>query len=510
MLLDGLEKLNVAIVATMQDGLFEAYVNPKNLQSGDVQEMSRQIGNRLLRAVEPISLGRLWSDSEINRASKDSDERLADAVSCSAIYGISEYLAAGPALMQSWRRAQRVNGNPRGAALVQASVDLACAGFNAAVDLQVLEELHGRYLPDSTLRPESWSDAVDWATSVQYGVSGLLVPGEYEGTWRAFDYLPDAFSRDKRNQREIPDFIWDEALQLCPDDDDRWLIGVRAYMARKTRYAIEAWEPLAESGNGTAAGHLADICLEEGDREAARYWRWIESQDEFHSTTIPFDASLPLYDPETGKVSTGEYRTGEQVWVPLHRPGVGVSHGVIAGGKGIGKSNTLLIILLGALTSGKYLLWLMDWAPEQKHFGSLKKADAIDWYSGANLERSLNILRAGVRVLEVRAEEGGYRDPVREKPAILIGIEEAHLLFDRSDEAISLCMRILRAGANGGVSVFLTVPDVSPESFGGSLELRDEATSERNISFFMGSNGLSMWRESSDMRGSHPDDDPFD
>ncbi|MPY53625.1 hypothetical protein [Streptomyces acidicola] len=508
-LLDALERIHVAIVATMQDELFETYSNPRNSKSDDIQEVSRQIGNRLLRAVEPIPIIRLWSDKEVDRASKIHDERLADAITHSSIYGISEYLAAGPALIQSWRRAQRVNGNPRGAALVQASVDLARTGFSGGIDIEVLKELHTSYLPHLTLRPESWTDAKDWATRVQYGVSGLLIPGEYEDTWRAFDYLPDAISREKGSRYIIPDFIWDEALNLCPDDDDRWLIGMRAYMAGETHYAIAAWEPLAENGNGSAASNLAAIYLEMGDRETAKYWRYIESQDEFHSTMIPFDSSSPLYDPETGTVSLGEYRDGERVQVPLHRPGIGVRHGVIAGDKGVGKSNTLTLVLLGALTSGKYILWLMDWAPEQKHFKSLKKAGAVDWFSGNNLERSLNILRAAVRILEVRTEKGSYSDPTSEKPAILVAIEEAHHLFSRSDEAASLCLRIAQEGESAGVSVFLTIPEMSLECFGGRTDLRDEITSESNTSFFMGSNSLLMMREIKNARDGDSEDDPF-
>ncbi|MFJ8564473.1 hypothetical protein [Streptomyces sp. NPDC093514] len=331
-LLGTLERMRVTVVATMQDDLFATYSNPKQ-ESG--RDSSLHIGNRLLRAVEPIRITRLWSSKEIRRASRVPDDRLTEAITHSATFGVSEYLAAGPALMKTWRNAERVGGNPRGAALVQTSVDLARAGFNAAVDIDVLEELHSQYLPDATLRPESWDEAKKWATAVQYGVSGLLVPGEDDATWRAFDYLPDAVSRDKENQSEIPESIWKEALSLSPDDDDRWLIGMRAYMAGKNEHAIAAWEPLAENGNGSAASNLAEIYLETGDVEAAQYWRSIESEDRFHTDALPLDPEIRLYDPDTGMVSAGKYRDGTVIQIPLHRPGYGVIHGVIAGGRGV-------------------------------------------------------------------------------------------------------------------------------------------------------------------------------
>ncbi|MEU9454853.1 hypothetical protein [Streptomyces sp. NPDC048277] len=510
-LLDSLKRLGVAIVATMQDHLFETYANIQAPETNAEHDASRQIGNRLLRAVEPIRIGRLWSANEIARASAASDERLTDAVTHSAVYGVSEYLAAGPALLQSWLSAQRVNGNPRGAALVQASVDLARAGFRGAVDIDVLEELHTRYLPDPSLRPETWSEAVAWATKVRYGVSGLLVPGEYEGTWRAFDYLPDSASRNKKDHGEIPDFIWEESLHLCPDDDDLWRMGMGAYMEGRSQFAIAAWEPLAESGNGSAASNLAAIFSEMGDHEAARYWRYIESQDDFHSVTIPVDPSAPLYDNKSGEVTVGQSRDGERLRIAIHKPGLGVRHGVIAGGKAVGKSNSMTLVLLGALSSGKYVLWLMDWSPEQKHYEPLKGTGVVDWFVGNNTDSAVNMLSAAVRIIEFRKGKGGYIDPTAEKPAIVIGIEEAHRLFNQSSEAAMLCLQILHDGASAGVSIFLTLPDITLESFGGNAELRAEViTNDGHWKFFMGEGGLSMLRDAKRIEKGPSIDDPFD
>ncbi|MYT20009.1 hypothetical protein GTW69_06860 [Streptomyces sp. SID7760] len=446
--------------------------------------------------------------SEIDRASQSTDERVADAVTHSSTYGVAEYLAAGPSLMQSWLGAKRVGGNPRGAALVQVCVDLARAGFGAAVDIEVLKELHDRYPIHSTLRAEEWSDAVAWATTVRHGVSGLLTPGEYEGTWRAFDYLPDSISRDKGDRQDIPDFIREEALKLCPDEDDQWLIGMRAYMAGATEHAIAAWAPLAENGNGSAASNLVSIAQEAGDRKAEQYWRYLESQDPFYSREIPIDISKPLYEPESGKVRIGESRTGELSEIPLHRPGVGVCHGLITGAPGVGKSNSLNVILVGAFTSAKYLLWLIDWSIDQKHFKALH--NAADWISGNDPERSSQILNAAVNVLEKRRELGGFKDPKPDKPAIIIGIEDAHHLFKSHPESRHLCLHILKYGAEAGVSIFMTLPDLNLERFGGNEQLRREAASADHIQMFMGSHSLPMVREAERVRRTNPSSDPFD
>ncbi|MEV7830853.1 hypothetical protein AB0P12_09555 [Streptomyces subrutilus] len=388
-------------------------------------------------------------------------------------------------------------------------MDLARAGFGAAVDIEILKELHNRYALDSKLRPEEWSDAVAWATKVRHGVSGLLTPGEYEGTWRAFDYLPDAISRGDGEEESVPEFIREEALNLCPDEDDQWLIGMRSYMAGAAEYAIAAWAPLAENGNGSAASNLVAIAQEMGDLEAAQYWRYLESQDEFHSKTIRVDVSKPLYNAESGKVRVGESRTGELTEIPLHRPGVGVCHGFVFGAPGVGKSNSLNLILLGAFTSAKYLLWLIDWSVEQKHFKALRKGRAADWFSGSDPEGSSKILNAAVDILDKRLQVGGYTDPSPDKPAIILGIEDAHRLFQSDPEARRLCLRILQSGTGGGISLFATLSDLSLESFGGDSQLQREAASNDHARMFMGSHSLPMVRDAERVRSGNPDGDPF-
>ncbi|MFB7078813.1 hypothetical protein [Streptomyces sp. NPDC056308] len=511
-LLDSLERMNVAIVATMRDSLFETYANSRGHGVVAEENPSRQIGNRLLRAVEPVFIDRSWSDREIDRASKTLDERLADAVAHSNTYGVAEYLAAGPTLMEEWQRAQRVGGHPRGAALVQASVDLARTGFGGAVDIDVLEDLHEKYLSSPALRPESWDDAKSWATEVRYGVSGLLIPGEeYEDTWRTFDYLPDAVSRTRHDRSDIPDFIWKEALDLCPEDDERWLIGVHAYMDGRNDFAIAAWEPLAMDGNGGAAAAIASIYEDSGNSDTALYWRQAAFQDEFLSTAVPYDPTTPLYRPETGKIAVGHSRDGQVAEIEIHKPNIGVRHGIIAGEKGIGKSNHLTLILLGALTSSRYRLLLIDWSPEQKHFHPFIENGAALSFSVGNLKTSLGILSNAARVIEVRRKKGGYVNPNIEKPGLLIAIEEAHHLFQISGEAKSLCLKIAQEGGPVGVSLFVTIPDVSLGSFGGSVELQKEMTKEDNFAFYMGTgNGLRMLRDVRKVQADGEFEDPYE
>ncbi|MFJ7335335.1 FtsK/SpoIIIE domain-containing protein [Streptomyces sp. NPDC101116] len=496
MLTESLEREKVAIVATMRDELFDTYTSGTRT-AGEMREHNAwQAGNRLLRMIDPVRLERLWSPEEIARAERVHDERISEALKYTSDYGISEYLAAGPSLLQAWKRAKRVGGHPRGAALVQTSVDLARSGFTDGVDIEVLKDLHVKYLSNPSLRPEPWDEALSWATSVQYGASSLLVPGAYEQTWRAFDYLPDALSKDKKNTPDIPHFIWEEALALNPEEGIRWLIGMRAYMARETQYAISAWEPLAESGNTRAANNLAEVYLELGNKEAVRHWRQIANLDDFYSGTLEYRG--PDYNPDEGTVTMGRAWDREPTKIQLNRPGIGVCHGVIAGAPGVGKSNALRVLLVGALTSHRYILCLLDWSREQKHFEEFR--EAAQWYEGNDLDRSMALLYAITRLLDFRIEKSGYVNPTLETPAILVAIEEAQNIFNAEPKSVELALRVLREGERAGVSLYLTLPDVTLASFGGSEELRSEFARDSNTAFLMGDEGLQMIREWNSLR----------
>ncbi|MEV6012522.1 hypothetical protein AB0M29_37730, partial [Streptomyces sp. NPDC051976] len=127
------------------------------------------------------------------------------------------------------------------------------------------------------------------------------------------------------------------------------------------------------------------------------------------------------------------------------------------------------------------------------------------------LGRSLHMLAAAVRILEFRKDNGGYVDPSPEKPALIIGIEEAHRLLRESPEAASLCLQILRHGANGGVSLYLTLPDVDLGSLGGDAELQAElVANDDHCKFFMGESGLQMYRDAVKIRKGQPKLDPFE
>ncbi|MER6914892.1 hypothetical protein ABT354_24720 [Streptomyces sp. NPDC000594] len=232
----------------------------------------------LTRLAEEFQVSRLWSPGEIERTHREwrtnRDGRLRLALRQADDFGIAESLAAGPELWHMLRGASVVGGNPRGAALVSAAIDLALAGWATPVALEVLEELHEDYLPGTNkqlIGPEPLTDALTWATEPRLGATRLLIP---DGTgFRAFDYLVDAYLRDRQPSPELlPKRIWDTALRHG-DDQQRFSIAVAAHANDRVDIAVRSLGPLAEAGDVEALRALGVICQRRDLDEAAQWLR---------------------------------------------------------------------------------------------------------------------------------------------------------------------------------------------------------------------------------------------
>jgi TPR repeat protein len=264
-LLSALLRLRLAVVATLRDG-FRDMLWPQAERnaaaSGDVEaQRQSHSGSHVLDLAELVEVPRVWSATELERASWEEDPRLVDALKYHGKYGISEYLAAGPELWQEWRQAMRARGHPRGAALVAAAVDLARTGLKEPFTVQLIEEAHEHYLVAGggrALRPEPLSEAWEWAQTIRYGVTSLLIPGPGESEWQAFDYLTDSAFRDTRLR--VPEATWRTAIARSRDDDEKFEVGWQA-MARDAprQLAAVAFEPLALAGDAVAANNMGSL-----------------------------------------------------------------------------------------------------------------------------------------------------------------------------------------------------------------------------------------------------------
>ncbi|MGW0488909.1 tetratricopeptide repeat protein [Streptomyces olivaceus] len=270
-LLDGLVSRQVVVLATLRTEFYEQYTDER-----DVPSLSRGAGPRLpsfpgriIRRAHHIALERIWTDGERQRASRVEDPRISEALKSDRTYGLAEYLAAGPQVLKMWRSASRVKGNPRGAALVSAAIDLARTGVDSSLPPDAVERLHEYYLDQAggpALRPEGLDEAWNWAAKVVLGVTSPLVPGK-GGTWKPFDYLVSNAARNSRPS-DLPDQVWEEAVRVV-DDSRRVLVATVARAAGQLDAAKNVLRPLVENDDPDGLINLGALIASENDYEGA-------------------------------------------------------------------------------------------------------------------------------------------------------------------------------------------------------------------------------------------------
>ncbi|MFP3992216.1 hypothetical protein U9R90_33060 [Streptomyces sp. E11-3] len=279
--------------------------DPQDPEAGDARGGAAALGAQVLNVAERVDVDRVWSQPELRRAGSVDDSRIADAVAHHGPYGIAEYLAAGPALLQEWRDAAHPGGNPRGAALVAAAVDLARVGLEGPYPRTLLVEVHQHHLAEAgghRLRPEGLDEAFAWAGELRYGATSLLLPAEDGDGWEVFDYLAD------HTEGPVPVVVWDAALAYATRPMDRFAVGHAAVAASLWHVAEAALRPLTADLPEAAylLGCLLD--LQERGEEAEELLRYA-----LESGMVPAATQLGLYLARLGR----EREPEAEAWLRL-------------------------------------------------------------------------------------------------------------------------------------------------------------------------------------------------
>ncbi|MFI6008171.1 tetratricopeptide repeat protein [Streptomyces sp. NPDC051243] len=243
----------------------------------DVQQAGDGPGRRTVRDVllsaHEIRLDRRWHEDEVARAREQGhqDSRLARAVESAGRYGIAEFLAAGPQLLAAWQDAWAPEGgHTRGAALVSAAVEARRAGWSRPLPGALLRDLHEQHLTargGPSLRPESWDEALSWATTPLYATSSMLLPHDSPDSYYVFDYLSDSVDAGLGDS-PIPDGTWTRLIAAAEPDvcED---IGWTAVAHTKRAVARDAFQRALGDGVLTAAVGLALLMGDEWHLEEA-------------------------------------------------------------------------------------------------------------------------------------------------------------------------------------------------------------------------------------------------
>ncbi|MFC8512604.1 hypothetical protein [Streptomyces sp. NPDC057257] len=196
-------------------------------------------GDRVVAAARTVELAREWSEAELERLAALDDPRAYPAYMWSGREGAASYFAVGPLLFDEWRRVGTRLAHPRGQLLVRAAVDLARCGVEGAVPAELLHRVQEQY---KTEERESFEDALAWATTPLFGVSGLLVQGDEGGTWRAYGALV-AQAVGSGDLEPVPDAVWWTLLDALLERDSK------RDFARVFDAAHTALQPRIEAGD---------------------------------------------------------------------------------------------------------------------------------------------------------------------------------------------------------------------------------------------------------------------
>ncbi|CAM3539752.1 tetratricopeptide repeat protein [Kibdelosporangium persicum] len=264
----------VVVLATMRAHLRDEFSSRYDSGRGTTERLTARAAREVFDAITTeIRLERMWSSTELAAARESGDPRIALAVEIADRHGVAETMAAGPALLRDWhdawsasaRPVGRTHADPRGAALVSAAVDVRRAGCHGPVDLDLLRDLHEVYLADrggTVLRPGTWENAYDWATTPLHATSSLIDPE----THQAFDYLVNETSNDP-TAPVIPEATWRTLLErLAPDELAD--IGWRAADAGYAHHVVPAVGRAIDAGSFSAAAALIESLDEAGHPDA--------------------------------------------------------------------------------------------------------------------------------------------------------------------------------------------------------------------------------------------------
>ncbi|WP_399926050.1 sel1 repeat family protein [Streptomyces kanamyceticus] len=245
----------VVVLATMRD------------QAYDRHRFGHHPAARVLGIARTVEVPAEWSEAELARLAAADDPRLADAVRWRGSLGVTEFLALGPDLWEEWRRARRAGSRLLGHLLVRAAIDLARCGLTRGVTAKLLNQVKEEYdqaaaITSEETFDETFDEALAWATAPRHGVTGLLVPGEWPGTWRAYGSL---IADADRSEPPVPDRVWVRAYEGLEPHDVAELDGLVAAFR-------SALEPRAEGGDAHAMTWLGLLAEHAGDTTTAEDW----------------------------------------------------------------------------------------------------------------------------------------------------------------------------------------------------------------------------------------------
>jgi hypothetical protein len=220
----------------------DEYLARVRLRSG-AGDNRHDADKKVLELAQIFDLPPVLSPDEEVRARElaATDKRLKVALD-TVSYGLTQVLAAGPALVRWWENSP----DPFGAAVITAAVDARRLGMRTPVTRSFLAAAIPGYLTarQRALAPENWLDrALNYAMTPLYGAASALSPvdagevGKVSG-FTVADYLVHHGLRARRTACP-PESLWKALVAHVEDPRDMKVIVGNAMRRMRYCYAIE-------------------------------------------------------------------------------------------------------------------------------------------------------------------------------------------------------------------------------------------------------------------------------
>jgi len=217
---------NTSIVGTIRENVYREHTPHDSLESAHWRTLQRAC---------LVRLERMFSEAEQERAAEIyRDPQLLAALKS---YGLAEYLAAGPVLVD------RLEGGMvterLGSMLVWLAIDWERTGIGKPMPLDALNRLIPPYADTFGLGQPTKQElhkALRWAQQPVYARSALL--SNTGGGLTVYDYVHDHVLGSAANV--VPDPTWRAALGAATTSEDFSGIGIAAYMEQRADVALEA------------------------------------------------------------------------------------------------------------------------------------------------------------------------------------------------------------------------------------------------------------------------------
>jgi tetratricopeptide (TPR) repeat protein len=235
-----LRQAGMVLVGTLWPDEYQIRVARRRLgrQSDDPYEADRA----LLDLAEVIDVADIFTAAERDRAVElaSQDGRLRLALETTDA-GVTQVLAAGPALVRWWELAP----DPYSKAIITAAADARRLGVESSLTREMLAAAVPGYLTSEqqARADRRWlSKAVEYATTPLHGAASALHP-QSDGTmggnvgFTLADYL---LQHARRTRRAIcpPHTTWQALIDYVDDPDDAWRVATSADNRLRFRYKV--------------------------------------------------------------------------------------------------------------------------------------------------------------------------------------------------------------------------------------------------------------------------------